>query len=564
MQKKTISGQTKEKWVERMIKTLLVNRGLKTKKEQEEFLKPRDPLKISYGETGIAGKELEKAILRIKRAIDSQEGILVYGDYDADGICGTAIVWEVLRDQGARVWPFIPDRGKHGYGLSVKGFKEASEELRKGLGCGVGLVITVDNGIAANRAIGSLNAKGVETIIVDHHEAGEKLPRAAAIAHTKKLAGAGAAWFLARELGAVETMSRELLSLAAIGTICDLMPLLGVNRSLVKYGLGELSKTKRAGLRVLFRQAGIKSQALKSFLKPGFKGEWQVGTYEVGYIVGPRLNAAGRLEQAMDSLRLLCTKDKQRAEELAGVLGEINKLRQEMTQDLSVQAQDRVRAGKKLKKLIFVGHEEYHEGVIGLIASSLVERFYRPAIVFAKGEFLSKASARSIPGFNMIEAIQKAGQGILTHAGGHKMAAGFTVKTGDLEILQKRLEAMAEEKIEEKQLIKTLKVDLEIELSDISWSLYKRIQEFQPFGIGNFEPVFATRKVKILRVRQMGRTAKHLKLELEGAIEAIAFGKGELYNQLSKSKETDIAYSLLANDWGGQERLQLKVKDFKR
>lgn len=563
MYKDKIAGQDKKGRLEKVVKVLLVNRGLKTKKQKEDFLRPKKPLKISYQEAGVEGRELRKAVKRVKKAVERNEGVLVYGDYDADGICSTALVWEALHEVGAKAWPFIPHRQKHGYGLRIKGLKDVSDESKKYFGGReIGLVVAVDNGIVANSAVDYLRRRGVETVIVDHHEPGRNLPKATAIVHTKKLAGSGLAWFLARELLSLSSEQRasDWLDLVAVGTICDLVPLLGVNRSLVKYGLEELSRTKRAGLKALFRQAGMRKST------PGVDAAWRVGPYEVGYVIGPRLNAMGRLKYGLDSLRLLCTRNEGRAAELAEVLGKTNIERQRMTEESSLHAQDSLT--REETRLLFVGHESYHQGVIGLIASDLVEKFNRPAIVFAKGERYSKASARSIRGFNIIEAIREAGEGLLAEAGGHAMAAGFTVETRHLEVLRKRIQKVAEERIEPEFLKKTLRIDCGVDLDDLSWALYDKVKLFEPFGVGNPEPVFVSRGVKVLEVRTVGAEKRHLKLVLPrgrngGTIEAIGFGMGGKDDESARTAKLDLAYSLAANEWDGQKKLELRLRDVK-
>ena len=563
----------------------------KTKKQVEEFLSPPNPLKSPNSlipqKVGISKRELNKAVKRIKKAIDNQESIIAYSDFDADGICGAAILWETLNSLGAKARPYIPDRIKEGYGLSKKGIDQVVKEYN------AKLIITVDQGITARKEVKYAKKLGIDVIITDHHVLPKKLPQALATIHTTLLSGAGVAWVLAKELvqiihprgGGVSSRSEgrhpgggknsgvgratDHLALAAIGTIADLIPLIGPSRSIVKYGLKELNQTKRIGLKALFKEAGLE--------------RGQIDTYHVGFMIAPRLNAMGRIGHAIDSLRLLCTKDSVKAQALAQKLNQTNKDRQKLMSETTSHAKGNLtteQLNNLTTKLIFLSHHSYHEGVIGLVAGKLVEKFYRPTIVISQGKIHSKASARSINGFNIVEAIRSCSD-LLVDCGGHPMAAGFTVETKHLEKLKSKLEKLAGQEISQEQLTKILKIDCEIKLSDISFKLYKKIKELAPFGIANREPVFATRKVMVRDARLVGRDQKHLKLIINGSkrshspgvgfdspgvgqsVNAIAFNMASLYPQLSPDKPIDIAYTIILNEWNSRRNLELKIKDIK-
>lgn len=524
--------------IEDLIKILLENRGLKTKREREEFLQPKDPHKLTASEVGISPAEIKKAIRRIKQAIKKQEKIIVYGDYDTDGVCAAAILWEVLYGLGAKAMPFIPKR-EEGYGMK----KERLEEFARD---GVKLVVTVDQGIVAYETAQYGQRRGLEIIITDHHLPGKKKPNALAVVHTTKLSGAGVAWFLARELGKVG------LDFVTIGTIADVMPILGPNRSLVKFGLSQLNQTKRAGLLALFREAGLEGK--------------EIGSWEVGWLIAPRLNASGRLRHALDSLRLLCTTDKERAGVLARNLEETNRERQTMLETSLSQARSKVleKETSLRRNLIFIAGE-YHEGIIGLVAGRLAEEFSRPAVVISQGEFYSKASARSVNGFNIIEAIRECGE-LLIDAGGHTMAAGFTVKTETLSLVEEKLIKVAQDRINKDNLVKTLKIDSEIPPEIISLKLYQEIRKLAPFGPGNPEPVFLTRALAVRSAQTLGRQEQHLKLLLAPensplTLEAIGFGMGTLLSTLSPEKKVDLVYNLILDEWQGEKRVKLKIRD---
>jgi single-stranded-DNA-specific exonuclease len=542
---------------EDIVDILLQNRGIKTKKEIEEFLHPPYPPNIPDL------PDMDKAITRIKKAIKNKETIVVYADYDADGITAGAIMWEALHGLGANVMPYIPHRAEEGYGLSLKGIDAVREQYDPSL------IITVDHGITAWEKVAYAKTLGIDVIVTDHHVKPEKLPDCTTV-HTTALSGAGVSWILVRHviLGSeanpeskrlsTSQNDAELLELAAIGTIADLVPLTGANRSIVKYGLEAINSTHRVGLEALFADAGL--------------GKGTIDVYAVSHMLAPRLNAMGRLEHAMDALRLLCTKQKDKAMVLAGKLGMTNRDRQQLTTDTVSHAMSIV--PKIRKKLIFFSHESYNPGVIGLVAGKLVEEYYLPAVVVSKGEQVSKASARSVSGFNIVEAIRTCSD-ILVDVGGHPMAAGFTVETVNLDILKERLEELAEKQLDEVALTRTLKIDMEIPLDAVTIALYEQIQQLQPFGFGNPEPVFATREVKIVDCRVVGAGGKHLKLRMASMnnetiqqytnvpIDAIAFNLGNLYGELQNTPIVDLAYTIDLNTWNGSQKLQLKVKDIR-
>ena len=524
---------------ENVIEVLLKNRGLKTKKQQQEFLNPLNPYTLTPKSLGINPKELKKAISRIKQAIKKKEKIIVYGDYDADGVCATAIVWETLHQLGAQVMPFIPKR-EEGYGLKVERIDQFKKE-------GIGLIITVDQGVVQIKQLLHSQKIGLDIIVTDHHVLGKEKPKALAVVHTTKLAGAGVAWFLAAHLRG------EGLDLATIGTITDIVPLTGPNRSLVKFGLESVKKTKRPGLLSLFRSAGLDKNKL--------------GVYEIGYLIGPRLNAAGRMDDPLDSLRLVCTINRQRAADLAKNLDEKNRQRQALMEQTTVHAREIWLKENSKSSLIFISDNSYQEGIVGLVAGKLMEEFYRPAVVIAEGKDWSKASARSIDEFNIVEAVRTCAD-ILGPHGGHPKAAGFSVETKKISLLKKRLTKLAEKQLAKKELARILKIDLELDLSDLNFSFYQKISQMAPFGEGNPAPVFATRQVKVSNARLVGNDGKHLKLKVissksKVSFNAIAFGLGHLFSRLSPDKPVDIAYNLVLDEWNGEKKLQLKIKDIK-
>lgn len=534
-----------------VVRIILRNRGITTEEEKQVYLHP-SLNEVTVDSVGIDTSQLEKTIARLKAAYEKKEGIVVYGDYDVDGITGTAVLWETLHQLGLHALPYIPHRTGEGYGLSIKGIEKILETLPQ-----TKLIITVDNGIVAGDAVVYAGQKGIDVIITDHHTMGDSLPAAYSIVHTTKLCGASVAWILSREIKKNFQKDENItqhLDLIALATVADLVPLTGKNRVILKHGLPFLRKTERVGLQALFQEAGIDPE--------------HIGVYEIGHVIGPRINAMGRLESAMDSLRLLCTKDSKKAADLAGRLGTTNRERQLLTQSRSQHAKDLVSNEKYLKNILVISHEMYEEGIIGLIAGKLVEEYYRPAIVIAKGEKISKASARSVTGFNIIEFIRSAKHHLL-NAGGHPMAAGFTLDTEKIPLLKEFLETQAVTVVTEELLTRIIKIDCLLPFLCIRQSLYNLLQTLEPFGMANPQPVFMSSHVLVEEVKPIGREKNHLKFLLADTertmlIEAIAFSMAEKGTDIKSGDTIDIVYSLDENEWNGRKKLQLKLKDFKK
>ncbi len=573
---------------EEILNILFKNRGLKDKKAIREFCDPKLE-NITTESVGIDKKQLKKVLVRIYKAIDKKEQIIVYGDYDVDGITGTAILWETLNSMGAKVLPYLPNRIEEGYGLSIAGISNIKNQRSKINE--VKLIITVDNGIVANEAVEFARENGIDVIITDHHLQDKKLPDAFAIVHTTKLCGAGIAWVVAKELkkaggsisNGIAASSRKNrtprndsldddnhLELAALGTIADMVPLTGANRAIVKFGLEKLSRTRRPGLIELFKQSGIQSDV--------YMGKLTLGIYEVGFIIAPRLNAAGRIENAIDGLRLLCTKDKNKARELAQKLELINRERQLIMKQAKEHASLSVKMQHSLKKILIVGHESYQQGIIGLVAGKLVDEFYRPSIVLSIGEKYSKASARSISGFNIIEFLRSKSE-YLVNVGGHPMAAGFTIETNKIIAFKESVETIAENLLVAEALTRNLRIDCELPFSVINKEFYNNLAQLAPFGMGNPEPVFVTKNVVVDNIKVLGKEGKHLKLHLKSPhfakasrgkqilnleFEGIAFGMGEMAREIKIGDAIDIAYTVDENTWNGNSKLQLKVKDLRK
>ena len=539
--------------MDKIIKILLKNRGINTRKEQDEFFSPTAPYELSPEIVGIDGKQLAKGTKRIVKAIENKEKIVVYGDYDVDGISATAILWETLDFLGANAKPYIPDRFSEGYGLNEESIKKLKEEDPE-----LSLIITVDHGIVATGKVDFAKELGIDVVISDHHLEGATRPKAHAIIHTTKVSGSAVSWFLSREVlktykGETKgSLPKDHLGLAALGTVTDVLPLVEFNRAIVTHGLYELRKSTRAGLLAIYEEAAVDQK--------------QLDTFHIGFVIGPRLNAAGRVEHAMDALRLICTRDSKRGKELARKLAGTNKIRQEKTEASLSHVNEFFGPSWEegsLPKLLFAHHESYDEGIVGIVAGRLVEKYHRPAIVLSIGEEISKASARSVQGINIIELIKKAGGDLLLGAGGHPMAAGFSIKTKDLDALAAKLNEIALTNIDDKLLVKNVRVDCEVDFNQINSEFYMELRKFHPFGYGNPEPTFETKEVTIEDAKLVGKGSEHLKLTLskEGLpFEAIAFRMGELYPKLKPNKPISIVYSIEQDEWNNKKRMQLKIR----
>lgn len=509
-----------------LISQLLKNRGITN---PDAFFHPTledlsDPLKLPG---------VEEARDRILSAIKNKEKMIIYGDYDVDGITATAVLWEAIDSLGGKVMPYIPDRFSEGYGINSEAIKKMVEEGNK-------LIISVDSGVTAYDQITLAKKLGVDFIITDHHTLPEKMPPALAIVHSTELAGVGVSYKVARSL-----IPKPALELVALGTIADVVPLVGENRILAKFGLEELRRTNRHGLLALYEEAGIDRR--------------NIGTYEVGFIIDPRLNAMGRLEHAIDSLRLLLTRDPLRAKDLAKKLGATNEERRRLTLEMLQHARDSVGDGSR-EQLWVVSHSSYEQGIIGLIAGRLTEEWYRPVIAIAEGDILSKGSARSIVGFNVTSAIASAKDLLITY-GGHPQAAGFTIATKNIPAFRQRLQEYIKTKVKDEDLQKRIVVDAEVSPEELTMDLARRIEDFAPFGISNPTPTFLMKNLPVGEMRLLSEN-KHLRINL-GRFEAIGFGLGQRGSEIRPGMMVDAVFNFEINSWRDRERLQLKLKDFR-
>ncbi len=509
---------------------LLSNRQLKDQVDIDRFFHPK--IEDYQQKFDLANSEV--AIKRIKQAIDDKETIIIYGDYDVDGLTASSIAYKSLTSLGAIAWPFIPHREKDGYGLSKSGLdaiRIAKPEAK--------LILTVDNGIVAVEQIEYAREIGFEVIVTDHHLPHEKLPNAVAIVHSTEMCGAGVIWCLMRKMVTPE-VSQQLLELVAIGTIADQISLIGTSRPLVIEGLKQLNKTNSPGLKALIKSCKVELGNISS--------------YEIGHILAPKLNAVGRLDTAMPALKLLCTENVNKAWEYAQELMVANTNRQEITtQAVSAAGQQIDPEGK----VHVVFSRDWIPGVIGLIAGRLTDEYQRPSIAIAIGEKTARGSARSVEGVNIVEHLRVVSEHLL-EVGGHSGAAGFSLNSDNVEIFKRSLiehfnktEIVFEER--------SLMIEAQLEAKQLNKATLKILSEFEPFGMDSPRPLLMTKGLEIQDVRAVGND-KHLKIKLSG-IDGIAFGKGSLAKILKVGQLVDVAYYFEKNVFNGRENLQMKVVD---
>lgn len=541
-----------------LLRQILFNRGYATDADARAFLngKPNfnsDPFQIIG---------MRDAVERIQYAIRQSEPIAIYGDYDVDGVTATALLVETLKKMDADVRGYIPNRFEEGYGLNTNALDDLKAD-------GVKLVITVDCGIRSPTEALHARTIGLDLIISDHHHPdGDNLPPALAVINPKQhgdpypdkdLAGVGIAYKIAealmQEMGKVKDDIRfplsSLLDLVALGTVADLAPLVGENRVLVRQGLRQMRQTTRQGL---FSLAAVSELNLA-----------KVNAMNIGFMLGPRLNAAGRLKEALAAFELLTTADVFRAGELAQQLDMQNRERQRITREMQTRAEEITISEDPDAYLLFAAHEDFNSGVVGLAASRLTEKYYRPAIVASKAEEETRGSCRSIPEFHITDALDQCADLLVRH-GGHAAAAGFTVRNENLPELVARLKAIAEEKLSGEELKPTVTADAEVSLTDIRPELYETcLRYLEPTGYGNQEARFVARNVKVKNSRTVGADSKHLKLSLEDekgfTHDAIGFRLGDWHKAMPA--RVDVLFTYEPNEYNGRVNYQLNLKDLK-
>jgi len=527
----------------KIIDLLLENRNINTKKEKEDFLNLTNPLLYLKQTSPEFKKSLIKTKNLIFEAINNDSTIIIHGDYDADGICATAILYNTIQKELGykKCVYFLPNRFEHGYGLSKKSIDTSLKltETEQQV-----LFITVDCGITSLKEVEYIKQLEHKIIITDHHQKPETLPKADCIVWNDKIVGASIAWILGKTLGSKDTQS---IGLAALATVTDVQPLVEMNRAIVKYGLATLNKKPPVGIQKLLEIAE--------------KDGTNLTTYDLGWVIGPRINAAGRIENASDAVKLLTDTDIGQLEQIAEKLNKINMDRQNKTMQMFELASQF--DSTEIPKIIISKHKDYHEGIIGLVASRLVKNHYRPAIVISLDDTHGKGSVRSIPGINIIKLLRQFEE-LFVNLGGHPMAAGFTIELENIEILENKLLRAIEEVVGEEIFQPVLDIDLEIPLRLVNMELLELVNQLQPFGVGNKEPLFVSRDVGIVDFKIVGREKTHLSLKLfdgNKKHKGIFFGGAKHANNLTMGDSVDVVYSLRKNEFNGFMSVDLMVKD---
>lgn len=566
------------------VATLLWNRSLRDQKQIDEFLNP------DYGEDihdPFLFLQMDKAVKIIFDFIAQDKNIVVHGDYDADGVCAATILINTLKKLGAKnVSVFIPHREIDGYGLNentVEYFKENK----------IDLIITCDCGVSNFKEVELAKKYGMKIVITDHHVVPENIPPADAIIHhllpgerypDKGLCGAAVAFKLAQGLlkehqktheilpdgQAHEAYEKWMLDLVAIASIGDMVPLLGESRTLTRYGLTVVNKTKNFGLKKLFKYAGLLNDNDK------FKNTSGLSSENISYQIVPRLNAAGRMDHANSAFALLSAVNEEEADTLAAQLNKNNVDRQKLTEKIVNEAVAQIKTtNQENKHILIVAKENWTTGILGLVAGKLREQYYKPALAMAIGEEEITGSGRSIPEFNLIEALQQ-NTDLFEKFGGHPQACGFTLKSKEIfEEFKERFFKYAQDKTKDLELVPQIIIDAEIDLDNVDWKLYDLLQKFEPFGVGNEEPKYLARNLTVSSVVPVGNDGKHLRLMVKHNShlikKTIGFGLGDLNKHPLNWKEVlkpgdkiDMVFRISVNQWNGNRELQLTIEDIKK
>lgn len=540
------------------IARVLLYRGVDTSGKARQYFRPdigqlHDPFLMDG---------MERAVTRVQRAMEGKERLFVFGDYDVDGTNGASMLYLFFRELGIEADFYTPDRIKEGYGISRQGIDRAHQQ-------GVTLFIAIDCGITAVDQVAYANSLGLDVIICDHHEAGEVLPDAHAVLDPIKpgcgypfkfLSGCGVGFKLiqavARRLGR-ESDVYKYLDFVTLASIADIVPLVGENRVMAKFGLEAINTAPRPGIKALIEGAGI---------KPG-----KIQTGQIVFILAPRINAVGRLGDAMRAVRLLTSDDPLEASELAAVMEEENRNRRKLDEDTFLEAQ-------QLAESLYTGNdhaalvlhdEHWHPGVVGIVASRMVEKYYKPSIMMATVDGVAKGSARSISGFDVYQALKRCEEKIIQF-GGHKYAAGLTVEIARLDEFREAFNAAVRELMSEELKTPEIRVDVDLNLADITPRFRSILGEFAPFGPGNLRPVFLTRNLEVQGTpRIVGKNHLRFKVRQGGAaFDAIAFGMGDRMKEVAGRRDLQLVYTVEENDWTpngdarpGETTPQLKIKD---
>jgi len=539
-------------WV---ISKILVSRGITSFEQAQEFFRADwenlyDPFLM---------KDMHKATERAAQALEKHECIFIYGDYDVDGITSVSLLTLFFKKNGGDVVYYIPNRLEEGYGLSEAGIKRAAEN-------GADLLISVDCGITALEEVNMANSHGIDVIICDHHEPGQKLPNAVAILNPKQkecgypfkeLAGVGVAYKLiqaiSNKLNLNEEEHRKYIDLVALGSAADIVPMVDENRLLVKKGLERLNRLEHLGIRSLIKTAGLEGR--------------KIGTGQVVFMLAPRINAVGRLGNAERAVRLLMSESEVQTREIAHIMEVENRSRKNIDEEIFFDAMSMVESQCDIRsdKAFVLAQDGWHSGVIGIVASRIVEQYFRPTVMIAINNGVGKGSARSIPNFDIYAALKRCADYLISY-GGHRYAAGLTIRSDHIDGFRKNFKEVTQEMIGEDDLIQKLFVDSEIRLSDINQKLVRLLDLFAPFGPKNLRPQFLSRNLQVVgSPRIVG--SNHLKFKVrqdDEVFDAIGFNLGSLLYRLAPGENNlDMVYMIEENQWNGYQKIQLRVKDLR-
>ncbi len=557
-QEKTKKELAEALGVSPILAKLLIQRGITTFDEAKKFFRPQ----LSDLHDPFLMKDMDKAVQRLNQAIANKEKILVYGDYDVDGATAVALVYKFLRQYTTNLDYYLPDRYVEGYGISYQGIDFAHDNH-------FSLVIALDCGIKAVEKVAYAKEKGVDFIICDHHKPDDQLPPAVAVLDAKRLdstypygelSGCGVGFKLMQAFAKDNDIAFSelvpLLDLVTVSIASDIVPITGENRILAFHGLKQLNANPSIGLKAIIHVCGLDDK--------------EITISDIVFKIGPRLNASGRIQSAAEAVDLLVTKDMRFAKEKAVQIDEYNQTRKNLDKDITKEANKILSSVKDLDahKGIVVFNEEWHKGVIGIVASRLAEEYYRPAVVLTRSGDLATGSARSVPGFDIYKAVDSC-RDLLENFGGHTYAAGLSMKMENVDRFRERFEDYVAENISQEQTVPTIDIDSEIQFHDITPKFFRILKQFNPFGPDNNKPIFCTRRVFDYGTsRLVGRDQEHLKLELvdsnsENIMNGIAFGMHEHNAHVKSFNPFDICYSLEENTYNGNTSIQLLIKDIK-
>jgi len=534
---------------------VLIRRGVDSAAEARTFLRPH--LSALHRPDGLP--DIEPAVARVEDALSRGEKILVHGDYDADGMSAAALLTLGLKEIGGKVEAFVPHRTRDGYDLSDAGLTRAAE-------IGATLIVTADCGITATTAVRKAAASGIDVVVTDHHRPGSDLPAAVALVNPmlpgsrypfRDLAGVGVAFKLLAALyenaGVSSTVLNQHLDLVALGTVADQMPLTGENRILVRAGLRVLERSRKPGLRSLLANAALRP-------------EQGIDAEHISFKIAPRLNSVGRMAEADSGLQLLLSSDPQEAQRLADYVERQNAERRLTDARVFEEVQRKLAVDlRREDRAVVLWGDDWHPGVIGIVASRLVERYHRPSVVIAFDGEIGRGSGRSVEAFHLFDALQECAP-LLERFGGHRMAAGLTVRRERVEELAIRLRELAGRDLSDREPVRELRLDLEVHLERVGPDLLKWLDHLAPFGSGNPHPMLMVRGVGLDRPGRVGTDGEHLRFGLlrdDCRVPAIGFGMGRRMQEARSTKRADVAIEIAENSWNGRSEIQARVLDFR-